>query len=232
MVMLLGEKTLQVKEIEYKGKGMRVYEDGTIIFTDTGKKANVINSNGYKAIYFMESPKKQVTVYIHRLLAVLYVDKPKEECDVVKFKDGNKDNIHINNLEWSTVEDIFEEVRRNGGTDPTKNLEYCSGCGENKVRGNREDKLCYRCVHDREIKEGQKERLKELQRELDWYMNGLEYATPKQQEVILERYKGRTFQEIGDELGISRQAVEQRIQKARVRIERAGRKMNPELFAG
>ena len=62
-----------------------------------------VTPNGYcQYTLCFNSTKK--TLYIHRLVADLFCDKPSG-CNQVNHKDGNKKNNHYTNLEWVTAKE-------------------------------------------------------------------------------------------------------------------------------
>lgn len=65
-------------------------------------KININPVNGYLQCT-LSSHHKATTVYIHRLVAELFVEKPmSDETLIVNHKDGNKLNCVYTNLEWVT----------------------------------------------------------------------------------------------------------------------------------
>jgi len=55
---------------------------------------------GYLAVGLMKDGK-QVPVSVHRLVAKAFIPNPENKPQV-NHKDGNKENNHVNNLEWVT----------------------------------------------------------------------------------------------------------------------------------
>lgn len=47
---------------------------------------------------------------LHRIVANTFLgNAPSEACNMIKFKDGNYDNCHPSNLEWTTMSDRMTE---------------------------------------------------------------------------------------------------------------------------
>lgn len=47
---------------------------------------------------------------LHRVVATTFLgNAPSETCNMIKFKDGNYDNCHPSNLEWTTMSDRMNE---------------------------------------------------------------------------------------------------------------------------
>lgn len=74
-----------------------------------------LNSHGYPSVRLSFNGKGR-TVEIHRIEALLFKDNPY--ClPVVRHLDDNPLNNDINNLEWGTYSDNFEDAKRNGHWD-------------------------------------------------------------------------------------------------------------------
>lgn len=56
----------------------------------------------YKHVAIIDNSNKQVTVSVHRLVAITFVPNPHNKCFVIH-KDGNRLNNNVDNLEWVTV---------------------------------------------------------------------------------------------------------------------------------
>lgn len=89
-----------------------VYEDGTIV----GKLGSVLNPTKTKAGYYVINlyvNKKKKRMYIHRIVALCYIDNP-ENKDTVNHKDGDKSNNSVKNLEWLTQTDNAKHAWSSG----------------------------------------------------------------------------------------------------------------------
>lgn len=74
------------------------------------------SGRGYKAITLSKHGVKK-RFYIHRLVALCFLEKPLfDECEV-NHKDLNKTNNRVNNLEWVTRRENFEHAYINGKTN-------------------------------------------------------------------------------------------------------------------
>ena len=88
-------------------KPLRGYEDKYLVSEDGRIWSNEkndfmkshINNRGYVTIGFRKN-KKSTSVSVHRLVALTYCGSPKDG-QVVHFKDGNRQNIHKDNLMWA-----------------------------------------------------------------------------------------------------------------------------------
>jgi len=80
----------------------------------TGKtiKAQTHGKNGYKYVT-LYSNNIQKKLYVHRLMAQLYIDNPKNKR-TVNHKDGNKHNNCLTNLEWNTDKENIQHAYNTG----------------------------------------------------------------------------------------------------------------------
>lgn len=89
-----------------------VFEDGKIYSNKTDKYLKgEITKHGYIQ-YTLSINGKSVRIKAHRLVAVLFLEKPNDENkNVVNHKDGNKLNNHWTNLEWCTTYENNKHAR-------------------------------------------------------------------------------------------------------------------------
>jgi len=71
------------------------------------------NANGdYFSVVLAYAGKMNFT-RIHRLVAEAFIPNPENKSEV-NHKDGNKQNNHLSNLEWSThSENVIDDIKRN-----------------------------------------------------------------------------------------------------------------------
>lgn len=109
---------------------IEVWKEYKLDFESTGllvsNKGNVKNSNwedrtigdngfGYKKVAIQKlGQRKNKQLYIHRLVAELFLDKPSEDKTQVNHIDGNKENNHYKNLEWVSPKDNIKHMHENG----------------------------------------------------------------------------------------------------------------------
>lgn len=64
--------------------------------------------NGYARVYMRrESTNKREDVYVHRIIAELFIENPNNLSDV-NHKDNNRSNNEAENLEWLSHKDNLE----------------------------------------------------------------------------------------------------------------------------
>lgn len=109
---------------EYKNS-YEVSNDGKIRNKNTLKiKAVQLGSTGYITTRLdIGSCKK--TVQIHSLVAKAFLEPIEEKENkkiIVKFKDDNKNNVHINNLQWEYQSITVKKVNKKPNIDNEQNL--------------------------------------------------------------------------------------------------------------
>lgn len=89
-----------------------VYENGTII----SKFGTVLMPTKTKAGYYIVNlhiDKKRKKMYVHRIVALCYIDNPENKA-TVNHKDGDKSNNSVKNLEWLTQIDNAKHAWSSG----------------------------------------------------------------------------------------------------------------------
>ncbi|MDX1371594.1 MAG: NUMOD4 motif-containing HNH endonuclease [Nitrososphaeraceae archaeon] len=71
------------------------------------------NSKGYYRVELRLKPKERSNYSIHRLVALLFVDNPKNK-EQVNHIDGDKSNNHYSNLEWVTNKENLDHAIKLG----------------------------------------------------------------------------------------------------------------------
>jgi len=88
-------------------KGYKIKEDGTVWSFKGSSPAKLkprVSSKGYLQIGLVNAKGKQITVLVHRLVAIAYIPNP-HNLPFVCHKDDNKLNPHKDNLFWGSVLD-------------------------------------------------------------------------------------------------------------------------------
>ena len=93
-------------------KGYKISEDGRV-FNKKGDKelSYVLNHKGYKRVELYYEGKRR-KYFIHRLVAMLYVENPSNK-NQVNHINGDKLNNSYTNLEWVTNRENSEHARNN-----------------------------------------------------------------------------------------------------------------------
>lgn len=197
-----------------KGKIVRnglfkVYPSGEIYKKKKGQweKAyvgvNKIRNSKYQLVSTMEN-NKQVTAYVSRLMAEAFIPNPENKPNVAHL-DGDSSNDNIDNLVWVTPKEraqMFVDMGRGRKLeDAGKPCIICGGLTVTK------DGICPKCKNDKKIYEKQLEQLEKAKRKFKDV--NTEYLSKRDQIIVEMRMKGKTLQEIGDRLGITRERVRQ-----------------------
>lgn len=70
--------------------------------------------NGYLRVYLRrESTNKREDLYVHRIIAELFISNPNKYKQV-NHKDCNRKNNSVNNLEWVTQKQNYQYALNNG----------------------------------------------------------------------------------------------------------------------
>lgn len=72
----------------------------------------ILNFRGYLKVNLVTEPRRYKSKFIHRLVAETYLDKPDTDNVTVNHKDGDKQNNHVENLEWCTDTENRRHARR------------------------------------------------------------------------------------------------------------------------
>lgn len=158
-------------------------------------------ANGYKCLQVMINGKQKILV-AHRIVAKTYIPNPENKPQVNHI-DGDKGNNHVENLEWCTAKEnakhAFEMLSPK-----------CPYCGDNTKTS---DGICPECR--RKIAKSERSRrvvnIGHVKKELK--CANLEKLCERDREIIRLRKAGKSYQEIGNIQGISRQRVHQIIKR-------------------
>ena len=74
---------------------------------EDGKLLNGSLTTGYRTLN-LHRPEHKGTLYIHRELARLFLEKPSNKHKYVIHKNHNKLDNHIKNLKWATLEEMIQ----------------------------------------------------------------------------------------------------------------------------
>lgn len=85
-----------------------VNKDGTIYRQEGSKPSIYFTADGYHQFKYRDKHAR-----VHRVVAEIYLLNPEGLSDV-NHKDGNKDNNHVDNLEWCSRKDNLLHAMRTG----------------------------------------------------------------------------------------------------------------------
>jgi len=94
------EESVPIKDMK---ENYRITKNGEIFSNLRGKikKMKPVKRNNYMAIRLLDKDNNRKTLYIHRLVAITFLENP-ENKEQVNHKDLDKMNNHVSNLEWIT----------------------------------------------------------------------------------------------------------------------------------
>ena len=97
----------------YQGR-YQVDENGNVWSCVSGRKLHpTLRKTGYYEVCLVDSEGKRHYERVHRLVALMFVQKP-EGCNVVNHLDCNKQNNHFSNLQWTTVKGNTNQALEHG----------------------------------------------------------------------------------------------------------------------
>lgn len=193
-----------------------VMPDGKIYNLD-GHKTRKKESKIY--VTKTKSSAKNATPYVsnciggvqkHRnarvLVAKMYVPNP-EGCAYTYCKDGNQMNLNPKNISWKTRKTAANEMLKS-------RTRVCNECGREYYLY-KDSGLCGECRKKKEsmanFQLSEKRRLKRIRQDLKKV--DVKKLLPRERLIFEMRYQGNTLQEISDEIGVSKQRVEQILNK-------------------
>ena len=199
----------------------RVFEDGSINRikdgVETPAKTYETGREGmaqkYITVQWYEN-KEHKLAYVHRLVAEAFVPNPNRKREVNHI-DGNKHNNAASNLEWATRRETTNHAYANRLINPMRNGVPCVFCGA-LTRSN--VGCCLECKPKvlSVIKRMKKEE-KQKEKYAFCTANGL---TDMQKQAVARASRGMRSIDIARELGVSRQRIDQLLDRALEKQER------------
>lgn len=216
---LLNEKPKGLENVRHKIMYgiFQVFENGRIFKIKGNKKIEctyTLDKKGYK-IVTANINGKQKHFRVHILVATAFLPNPENKQHVI-FKDKNKENIHVNNLQWVTKQELIQSWYKEGKIDPYTNGKKCKLCNR-KTR--RKEGICPSCRNKLEKEKKKEQRKQAIRNSVAHLMNQKELFTKKQQEILKLRFEGLEIKEIAKIKGISRQAVEKTLKRIYLKYE-------------
>lgn len=88
-----------------KENTFEISDTGIVRYVNSGeRKAATVNGEGYLYIKFFNGGNRSINIAVHRLLALHFIPRTEDDFihgrNYVHFKDFDKDNISLDNLEW------------------------------------------------------------------------------------------------------------------------------------
>jgi len=109
------------KKLDFESMGLEVSCQGNVRNSGGRIKAITDNGAGYKKTTVTIKGSKVKNYYIHRLVAELFISEPCEVKNQVNHIDGNKENNHVDNLEWVSAKDNIKHMHDNNMNTKRRN---------------------------------------------------------------------------------------------------------------
>jgi len=142
----------------------------------------------------------QTHYYAKKLIADAFVEK-KEGDWSISYKDGNFENINSDNLYWVSKEDRVEKAVE---TRKKNSLKPCAGCG---VEITSRTGLCVKCTRLKNRKQKNIDTISEIKKRYESV--DAERLVGNRKDVLELKLQGCTLEEIGNELGFTRERARQ-----------------------
>ena len=151
---------------------------------------------------------EQIREYVHRLVAKGFLPNP-QNLPQVNHLDGNGHNNQVENLQWCTASQNVRHAYDTGLADPYRNGVKCHKCGR-ITRA--EDGICPECKYA--IQRAQLHHQRVAWRKEQAARASAARLSPMQKVYVDLRGQGLTYEAIGRQFGVTRQAVECAIKNA------------------
>jgi hypothetical protein len=96
-----------------------IYENGDVYSQKRqgggGKLKPVLTKQGYLRVSFYDKNKKKKDFFIHRLLALGFIENPNNK-PCIDHIDRNRQNNNLNNLRWATYEENNNNKEKSQGS--------------------------------------------------------------------------------------------------------------------
>ena len=86
-----------------------VDEHGTVTIVATGEVVPHNTKSLYRYVYIKPDKGQKRQVNVHVLVATAFLGPKPEQSSVIRFRDGNRDNVDAANLMWTTRQELSAE---------------------------------------------------------------------------------------------------------------------------
>lgn len=192
---------------------LRVFEDGTVYrILKNGEEQPIkpvytSRNHDYKIVSVYENGAQR-QIYIHHLVAKAFIPNPDNK-NRISFKDGNPENVSVENLEWKTPKEMAQIAVPKAKATRTK---ICTICGQPTCRPDAVCTICKRDQVQQEKKDLNNAQIRDLMGMID-----LDVCTPSERRAVELRSECLTLNEIAALLGCTRQCVDQQIKSALIK---------------
>ena len=191
---------------------LEVTEDGKVFRLKDGHreqaKTHFISRNKQYEALGLYVNGKQKNYYVHRLVAEAFIPNPENKPQV-NHKDGNPKNNHVSNLEWVTAKENIAHAYKKGLISIEQRVKPCIFCGEPTMNCDNVCPVCKKKIQHEENLLVRKAKIRDTLGNIDFLI-----LTDLEKQTVLLRLQYKTYAEIAQIMGCSRQCVEQRIHNA------------------
>lgn len=124
---------IRTKETVTIGSRGREFVNHSKLLTFKERKGRGKQQTNYYQVRLTDENGNKKTYYVHRLVALAFIDNP-ENKPTVNHIDGNKLNNHVSNLEWATYGENNLHAYKNSLKEDNKKI-ICINTQTNKVIG-------------------------------------------------------------------------------------------------
>ncbi len=194
----------------------RVFKDGRVYRIRNGKETLVkpvtarVGRNKVlrlKTNYYHEGKNKTYTVAL--LIAQAYLPKNNNQLNGIKYIDGDPLNVSADNLRWETKEEAQNRIHT-AKQIVEQGKVICPNCGNKRTPyKNNNIGLCYNCYIKAQKKQAKEEKKLLKMEDIQKKYSDIDFDSlpEKKKEILLSRLSGKTYKEIGEEIGKSAQSV-------------------------
>jgi hypothetical protein len=102
-------KDLSIDNLSERSK-YKISNYGRIVsyyYSKEGVLLKLGNVLGYRSLSIRDKDGKQLYLYVHRLVAEHFLDKPKDDQNIVLHLDSNRHNNYYRNLKWANQSEQY-----------------------------------------------------------------------------------------------------------------------------